>query len=290
MAKQRSTSEATSGATLERSARFDVGNAIAFNLGMAMFVIGASWDLLSPSTSDAVFWWKVGLWSLGLAIAGPSWIVGSSLSAFTKFALSSVFVGAIVIAARTAMLQHEIQSSLLQPWRIESNRLVHDGLGMSVAALPGWTCNLQPRLIRNPASGIGPSTHLGTGELAVFLQLTHAQDRSANFPSTILLEGGPEPMDDRSLVQFALGREKMNAQRPGATLLQSTQEGKIDGVPSLMFAYEAPDGRRWQEVVFHSGPCTLTLFSNAASDADLQEIIEFVNSVRIQGREIGFFN
>lgn len=276
MSKRRSTSEAIP----ERSTRFDLTLAVAFNLGMAMFVAGTSWDLVSPSTSDAFYWWKHALSSLGLVIAGPAWVAGSNLSASVKYLLSAAIVGAILFTGAAAKVEYDVQESLLQPWRVEANRVVHDGLGVSIAALPGWSYNLQPRPLRDSGSSASRSTGLAMGEVAVFLQLTHKPGGSGNAASAIVLEGGPSLLDDQSLVQFALLREQMTAQRPNATILQHVQEGQLDGVPSLTYAYEDPDGRHLQEVIFRCGSCLLTLFTTAASDEDLKQVNEFLQSIR----------
>lgn len=280
MSKRRSTSETTP----ERSTRFDLTLAIAFNLGMAMFVVGTSWDLVSPSTSDAFYWWKHSLSSLGLVIAGPAWVAGSNLSASVKYLLSAAVVGAILFTTSAAKVEYEVQESLLQPWRVEANRVVHDGLGVSIAALPGWSYNLQPRPLRDRDSSTSRSTGLAMGEVAVFLQLTHTPNGSGNAASVIVLEGGPKLLDDQSVEEFALLREQMTAHRPNATILQHVHEGQLDGVPSLTFAYVDPNGRHLQEVIFRRGPCLLTLFTTAASEEDLKQVNEFRQSIHFIDR------
>ena len=118
------------------------------------------------------------------------------------------------------------------------------------------------------------------GEVAVFLQLTHTPNGSGNVASVIVLEGGPKLLDDQSVEEFALLREQMTAQRPNAKILQHVQEGQLDGVPSLTYAYEDPNGRHLQEVIFRRGSCLLTLFTTAASEEDLKQVNEFRQSIR----------
>ncbi len=235
---------------------------------------------MSPSTSDAFYWWKHSLSSLGLVIAGPAWVAGSNLSASVKYLLSAAVVGAIIFTASAAKVEYDVQESLLQPWRVEANRVVHDGLGVSIAALPGWSYNLQPRPLRDRGSSASRSTRLAMGEVAVFLQLTHKPNGSGNAASAIVLEGGPKLLDDQSFEEFALLREQMTAHRPNATILQHVHEGQLDGVPSLTYAYEDPNGRHLQEVLFRRGSCLLTLFTTAASEEDLKQVNQFRQSIR----------
>jgi hypothetical protein len=276
VSKKRSTSEATP----ERSTRFDLALAIAFNLGMVMFIAGTAWDLMSPSTTDAFYWWKHSLSSLGLVIAGPAWVAGSNLSASVKYLVSAAVVAAVIFTASAAKVEYDVQQSLLQPWRVEANRCVHDGLGISLAALPGWSYNLQPRPLRESDSPASRPSPLAMGEVAAFLQLTHKPNERGNAASVIVLEGGPKLLDDDSFEEFALLREQMTAHRPKARILQHVHQGQLDGVPSLTYAYEDPNGRHMQELMFRRGSCLLTLFTTAASEDDLKQVDEFRQSIR----------
>jgi hypothetical protein len=290
MSKRRPTSEATlerspkrratAESKPERSTRLDLNLAVAFNLGMAMFVAGTAWDLVSPSTADAFYWWKHALSSLGLVIAGPAWVAGSNLSVSVKCLLSAAVVGAVIFTSAANKAEYEVQESLLQPWRVEANRVIHDGLGISTAALPGWSYNKQPRPLRDRGSSASGSTSLAMGDVAVFLQLTHKPNGSANAASGIVLQGEVQLLDDQSFEEFALLREQMTARRPNATILQHVHEGKLDGVPSLTYAYQDPNGRQLQEVIFRRGSCVLTLFTTAASEEDSKRINEFLQSIR----------
>jgi hypothetical protein len=151
---------------------------------------------------------------------------------------------------------------------------------LSIAALPGWSYNLQPRPLREREPSAGQSASLAMNEVAMFLQLTHKPNGSGNAASAIVLEGGPKLLDDQSFEEFALLREQMTAHRPNATILQHVQHGQLDGVPTLTYAYEDPSGRHLQEVMFRRGSCLLTLFMTAASEEDLKQVNEFQQSLR----------
>src|SRR5579862_7640453 len=105
MPKKRSTSDALP----ERANRFHLTYAVAFNVGMALFIAGAAWDLLHPWSSDALYWWKRALLLVGLAVAGLAWVAGSNLSGLVKSLLSAVIVGAILFSADAAKVEYDIR-------------------------------------------------------------------------------------------------------------------------------------------------------------------------------------
>jgi hypothetical protein len=281
---KRSPSEATP----ERSTRFDLIIAVAFNLGLAMFVVGCGWYLVSgPSTSWAAHWARVGLCSAGLAVAGPAWIAGLHFSTSAKLLFAACLVSGVVGLTWSAERDFFADDQVLQPWRREGNRLVHDGLGLSVALLPGWNVNPQP-VIANAAGDIEKGrTRLWFGESAVFLMMAHEQpvkDKS-QIGSSLIIRGGPETFGSyRDAMARAHDAEEEFGRQEGAKILSPTRVQVIHGMDVLMFEGSNAQEATFHQVFFRSGSYLLHLEMWVVDRADRAEVMHFLNSIEVNGR------
>jgi hypothetical protein len=285
MAKRRANAKTTR----PQSPGSQVAAAFVFNFGLALFAAGAGWYLVAgPAISWSAHWWRVALCSVGLAIAGPGWITGSRLATSTKVLIAALVVVAVLGLTWAAERDFSADDQVLKPWRREGNHLVHDGLGLSVAFLPGWKINLQPKISDAVDSRETDRTRLWFGEEAVFLAMAHERPGpgEAHIGSSLMIRGGPETFGSlHQALVVAHNAERVFAEQPGATILSTTRIRDLHGMEVLMFEGSDPQGATWHHVFFRSGSYLLHLTICVADAADRGPIVGFLNSIRVNGRD-----
>ncbi len=272
-----------------KHARLSVAAAAAFNLGLLLFVVWAAWDFLGPpSSSSTVYWWKLGLWTAGLAIAGPAWVAGSSFPTSWKVLMSAGWLAVVLSGAWSAESEFEADALVLQPWRVEGNRLIDDGLGLSVVPLPRWGIRKTVEIIGNGEASDGHRDRLCLGEKAIFLRLKRGKGDGSNY-SFIIVEGGPQRLRSfKGAVSYVRARQAAFAREPGVKITGPLQTGQIGGAEALQITWEDARGKRWTRIFFRSGSYLLTLTVKIADEADRRPINDFLKSIRVTGRDSSF--
>jgi hypothetical protein len=257
-----------------------------------LFLGAAAWRLLGSSSSDpTIYWWTTGLCYAGLAIAGPAWIAGCPLPTISKLLTALGLVAAVFSLALAEKRAFDADEFVLSSWRREGNRLTHDGLGLSVAALPGWRNGLQPVVLEGDQPSKRPHTRLGLGEKAVFLQLRHEPSgpTQAKRGSSIIIYGGPDTFDSLGGALKAVhAREAERAARPGVKILSHARVGQINGVEAISFEYQDPEGKKCTDVVFRSGSHLLTIALEVGDEADRRQLNDFLTTICVTGRSTDF--
>ena len=264
---------------------------VGLQLGACIFVVTGFVYLAGGwPTSWSGSWWMSLLCFGGLAIAGLAWTVDSGLSSTYK-----VLVGAsllmLLVFALPARDEFEADERSLRPWRVDNNRLVNDGLGLSFSVPRGWQMQLQP-MVQVAGKTLGPlNRKLAYGESAVYLELTHQLDPkgSRDRAGTAVIQGSP--YNYRSLGQVADGVRRIEARfvaESGMQQVLSTRLTELRGVPVLMADFAAPSGLRSHHVFFRDGSQFLWLALTEANEADRLQLEEFVNSMQVTRRPNSF--
>jgi len=259
--------------------------AFTFNIGLAVFIAAGAWYLCAgPASSSTAFWSQLILAAGGLAIAGPAWVVGSPLSPSSKWLTAILIFAGVFGVAWMSAREFEAETSVLEPWRIDGDRLVHDGLGLSLAIPPGWEVDWDPQIVKGSGTPASQSSRLWYGQKAVFLHLRHR--KTPDKPeSTLILQGGSGTFSSfqQSLIQVLEGEQSFAAE-PGARIRAHTRLSELNGMPVLMFEADDARGVTCSEIYFRSGSYLLNLVVMVADTADQGPLNECVNSVRVTGR------
>jgi hypothetical protein len=262
--------------------------AIVFNVGLALFVGGVGWYLVSgPAISWAAHWARVALCCAGLATAVPAWIAGSPLATSAKGIIAALAVSGVLGLSWWVEHNFAADDQVLQPWRRVENRLVHDGLGLSVPVLPSWRVNPQPEIVKSGGAPQKGRTRLWYGEVANFLMMVHERPGlgEARIGTTLIIRGGPDTYGSlHQATATACGDERRFAEQPGAKILSSTRVRDLHGMDVLMFEGSDAQGCTWHEVFFRSGSYLLNLEMRVTDSADREQVIQFLNSIRVSGR------
>jgi hypothetical protein len=271
------------------SARFEIAAALTFHLGLGLFCAAEAWTLLSaPSSSISEYWLKFGLRVAGLAIAGIGWISGSRLAPTEKMLVSLLIIATLGGMTWIEKLEFDADDSILEPWHPEGNRLVHDGLGLSVTPPAGWWVDSRPEILKGTADPTSRGKRLWRGESAKFLRMAHKQG-SSSATSTIALVGGPAAYASLSDAVHAISvHANEYSARPGVKNVTQPQLMQLDGAGALVFAFRNGNGCTSHEVVFRSGSHILTLAVDVFDETDRDQINEFLRSIRITGRQTDF--
>jgi hypothetical protein len=265
--------------------------ALVFNLGLALFVVTGFWYLLSGwPTSWSGYWWMSCLCFGGLATAGLAWTADSGLSLTYKLFLGGSLL-VLLVFTLPGRDEFEADELALRPWRVEGNRLVNDGLGVSFSALRGWQMHLQP-MVQVSGKAVEPlNRKLAYGESAVYLELKHQVDAKGanNQAGTAVIQGSPYSY--RSLGQVVEGVRQIEAKfiaESGMQQVLSTRLTELRGIPVLMADFAAPSGLRSHHVFFRNGSQFLWLALTEANEADRLQLEEFVNSMQVTRRPNNF--
>ena len=130
-------------------------------------------------------------------------------------------------------------------------------------------------------------TRLWFGEEAVFLIMVHERPGpgEARIGSSLMIRGGPETFGSlHSALAVAQNAERDFAGLQGAKILSTTQTHNLHGMQVLIFEGSDPQGALWQHVFFRSGSYLLHLMICVTDAADRGSIMEFLNSIEVNGR------
>lgn len=156
----------------EQPGRSDGLLALAFNLGVAMFVLTGIWVCLDGDPGSAgEFWLKLGLMAAAVAVAAPAWIAGSTVSRSLKTLLIGIVLAGTAYTCVAYARDFNRDSRLLEPGKIEQGQFIHEAIGLTFDTVPNASVRLLPQIINRNVGGKlrDRRSQLHFGEVAILL-------------------------------------------------------------------------------------------------------------------------
>jgi len=274
------------------SSRHDSLLEIGFQIGLALFVLAISWVLwleLPESFTPLAVWFV--LLTLGIALAGVTWVASSNLSIRTK-AIASIAIMTVAISTPTKYVMQRIaDQEILRPGRIERGRFRHESLGLSFNANASmWLMPLLNVVVRQSNSqSIIFGDRLHYGDEATLFRVASPNDPDGQ-RSPIILRVIPfrySRLDDA--VAHAVNTQAHFASQQGERLTRPVHRHQIGTLDVIDFElYFEPWKLHTRYVFIRSGSYLLLLELRSRNPQYRAEFDEFVKSIEITGRTTRF--
>ena len=262
---------------------------IAFNAGLAIFLLGSTWHLcIAPSPTEILNWLKLILIYLGIGLASCAWVAGLQASLWIRAILIGMIVGGIVYNSIEAARETEIAGHLLQPGRLEDGRWVHAGLGVSLAVLPGWEVTLaRPSISEShyASERRDGRLRLWPNERAVFFRIEpkNVQRGPGMRASSIRMEAQQYRFSTlQNVIRTIFHYRSMAVAKPGVEITDNPRSYRIDGRDFAEFtSFNEKRNASTRTVFARSGSYLLYFVLEAYRKEDLNQFQEFLDSIQI---------
>lgn len=292
MSRARRKASLTSTTDTSISSHDDSLLAIGLQIGLTLFALTISWVLwleLPESTMMIAVW--VVLVTLGIALAGGTWVASSNSSIRSK-AIASFAVLIIAVSVPTKyVLQRIADQEVLQLGRIERGRFRHESLGLSFNAnASAWLTPLLDVVVRHATSqSTISSNRLHYGDEATLFRLASPHDPEGQH-SPITLRVMPfrySRLD--AAVAHAVDTQSRCVSQQGERLTHPVHRHQIGTLDVIDFELFYEPWKLYTRYVFVRSDSYLLLFElRTLNPQDRAQFDEFVKSIQITGRTTRF--
>lgn len=170
--------------------------AIAFNVGLATFLVDGFWRLVyGPFVTSVEYRLHTLFLFTGLLLAIIAWIYCSCSARWLKASVTVAAVGVILFMGIESVRQFDIRERELSRGAVVNGRVIYRELGLSFEVPSNWQLNLQPFVVKPKSNSERRDSPLRIryGESAVFFQAYPQIEASKQQPvaDSIQIEGGP---------------------------------------------------------------------------------------------------
>ena len=265
---------------------------IGFHLGLFLITVALIWEFFFEPSKTA-FGQQYCLWILciGSALSGVSWIASSGLPKLVKPALIillllGTFWGGLV--STRDLISHR---QILRPGRIDRNRFVHDGLGLSFRIVPGMQL-LRDVIVTDTFGDTvdaskQPRLRFGQEETLFRMALPGDADAKA---CPIVLTIKPFRFSRRDVVVYqVLNNQTEFSSQPGERLVRPLRFHRIGKLDLIDFELaHATEHFLSRYVYLRSGSYLLCFILRSPNLEDRRLFDEFVSSIQIEGHATRF--